>query len=114
MLATVFFLLSFTFPFKVLAKTYHDIYVFGDSFSDTGNIFNVTAEAIPPSPPYFNGRFSNDPVWVEYLASALGLTFSPNTNFAFGGATTGFENMFMYGSATETQVFTQLVQNTGI
>jgi len=92
-LATVFFLLSLTFPLKVMAKNYDEIYVFGDSFSDTGNVFNVTDNIIPPSPPYFNGRFSNGPVWVEYLASDLGLAFNPNTNFAFGGATTGFENI---------------------
>ena len=86
-LATGFFLLSFLFPLKVSAQNYDEIYVFGDSFSDTGNVFNATKGAIPPSPAYFNGRFSNGPVWVEYLAPQLGLTFDPSTNFAFGGAT---------------------------
>jgi phospholipase/lecithinase/hemolysin len=92
-LATVSFLLSLTLPLKVLAKNYDQIYVFGDSYSDTGNVFNTTSGTIPPSPPYFNGRFSNGPVWVEYLASDLRITFNPNNNFAFGGATTGFENI---------------------
>lgn len=81
------------FPLKVSALNYDEIYVFGDSLSDTGNVFNATAGAIPPSPTYFNGRFSNGPVWVEYLALDLGLTFNPSTNFAFGGATTGFDNI---------------------
>lgn len=85
-------LLSLLFPLKVSAQTYQEIYIFGDSFSDTGNVFNATNGIIPPQ-PYFNGRFSNGPVWVEYLASNLGLTFNPNTNFAFGGATTGFQNI---------------------
>lgn len=92
-LTTGFFLLSLIFPLKVSAQNYDEIYVFGDSFSDTGNVFNTTKGAIPPSPSYFSGRFSNGPVWVEYLASDLGLTFNPNTNFAFGGATTGFKNI---------------------
>ncbi|ARV57287.1 GDSL family lipase [Nostocales cyanobacterium HT-58-2] len=92
-LATGFFLLSFMFPLKVTAQNYESIYVFGDSFSDTGNVFNTTARAIPPSPIYFNGRFSNGLVWVEYLAQQLGLNFNPSTNFAFGGATTGFDNI---------------------
>ncbi|MEH1849359.1 MAG: SGNH/GDSL hydrolase family protein [Nostoc sp.] len=92
-LAAGFYLLSLIFPLKVLAKDYDKIYVFGDSFSDTGNVFNATNGIVPPNPPYFNERFSNGPVWVEYLASNLGLTFNPNTNFAFGGATTGFKNI---------------------
>jgi phospholipase/lecithinase/hemolysin len=92
-LATGFFLLSVIFPFKVLAKNYDEIYVFGDSFSDTGNAFHATQEALPPTPPYFDGRFSNGSVWVEYLAQDLGLTFNPHTDFAVGGATTGFDNI---------------------
>lgn len=66
------------------------IVVFGDSLSDTGNLF--TALGVPPS-PYFNGRFSNGPNWVERLAGSFGLPVLPSlgggTNYAFGGATTG-------------------------
>ncbi len=61
-----------------------DIYVFGDSLSDNGNLFAASGDTAPPSPPYFNGRFSNGPVWVEYLNDML-----PRANlhnFAFGGA----------------------------
>lgn len=79
-------------PLKVWAKNYDEIYVFGDSLSDTGNVFNATQGAIPPD-PYYQGRFSNGPIWVEYLANDLGLTFNLTTNFAFGGATTGFDNI---------------------
>ncbi|MBH8552313.1 SGNH/GDSL hydrolase family protein [Nostocaceae cyanobacterium CENA357] len=91
-LSVGFFLLSLVLPLKVSAQNYDEIYVFGDSFSDTGNVFHFTSGAIPPK-PYFNGRFSNGPVWVEYLASELNLTFNPNTNFAFGGTTTGVDNI---------------------
>jgi phospholipase/lecithinase/hemolysin len=92
-ITTGFLLLSLIFPLKVLAKDYDNIYVFGDSLSDTGNVFNATNGIIPPSPTYSNGRFSNGPIWVDYLASDLGLTLNLRNNFAFGGATTGTENI---------------------
>lgn len=99
--ATGFFLLSFLFPLKASAASFSNLYVFGDSLSDPGNVFNATGGAIPPSPPYFEGRFSNGLVWVDYLAQDLGLEVNPfvgnvdpteGINFAFGGATTGEEN----------------------
>ena len=97
-LTTGFFLLSFMFPLKILAaQNYEDIYVFGDSFSDTGNAFNATNRTFPPSSTYFDGRFSNGSVWVEYLAQDLGLSFNPRTNFAYGGATTGVDNISVPG-----------------
>jgi phospholipase/lecithinase/hemolysin len=69
------------------------VIAFGDSLSDTGNIFRLTAGRFPPSPPYFEGRFSNGPVAVETLADRLGLALTPATNFAIGGATTGRANI---------------------
>src|SRR4028118_1275503 len=77
------------FPNKASAQNFDEIYVFGDSLSDVGNVFQATRGESPSSPPYFKGRYSNGPVWVEYLASRLRLTSNPNTNFAYGGATTG-------------------------
>jgi phospholipase/lecithinase/hemolysin len=76
------------------AATITQIIAFGDSLTDTGNVFAATAGATPASPPYFNGRFSNGPVWVERLASRLGVGFpAPSvlggTNYAFAGAETG-------------------------
>ncbi|MEH1864208.1 MAG: SGNH/GDSL hydrolase family protein [Nostoc sp.] len=91
--ATGIFILSLIFPLKVSAQNNDDIYVFGDSLSDTGDVFNATGGIIPPSPTYFNGRFSNGPIWVEYLASDLGLKLNLNNNFAYGGATTGYKNI---------------------
>lgn len=87
---TGFVLFSFMLPLKATAATFSQIYVFGDSLSDTGNLYNATG--IPPSPPYYQGRFSNGPVWTEYLASDLGLTPQQQTNYAFGGANTGIDN----------------------
>jgi outer membrane lipase/esterase len=74
------------------AGHFSKVVVFGDSLSDTGNAFIATRRTIPPSPPYFQGRFSNGPVWVEALAAALDHDVTPflagGTNFAFGSAQT--------------------------
>jgi len=71
------------------------IVTFGDSLSDNGNLFAVTGHTNPPSPPYFNGRFSNGPTWVELLSGGAmnspfqGTGVAGNTNLAFGGAVSG-------------------------
>ncbi|BAZ13669.1 GDSL family lipase [Calothrix sp. NIES-4071] len=71
------------------ARTINQIYVFGDSLSDTGNMYRTTNRNYPPNPPYFQGRYSNGQVWVEYLGSKLALNTKDSANFAFGGAMTG-------------------------
>ncbi len=50
---------------------FKSLYVFGDSLSDTGNLFAMTGGFEPPSPPYFAGRFSNGPVWIEVFEPFL-------------------------------------------
>lgn len=72
-----------------VAQQYSNLIVFGDSLSDSGRLFAITGGTQPASPPYFNGRFSNGPVWVELLAPKLGFAFNPATNFAVGGAESG-------------------------
>ncbi len=47
------------------------MFVFGDSLSDNGNLFAASGGAAPPSPPYTDGRFSNGPVWVDYMDDML-------------------------------------------
>jgi phospholipase/lecithinase/hemolysin len=92
------------------------MFVFGDSIADIGNDLILTrklgyAPAIPPSASpqltYYQGRFSNGPVAVEYLwelisrnapgskkalkpaLSITNLGAGQSLNFAFGGAGTG-------------------------
>ena len=61
-------------PADAAAPAFDGLVVFGDSLSDTGNA----------------GRFSNGPVWVEQLATRLGLALAPSRrgglNYAVGGA----------------------------
>lgn len=64
---------------------FDEIFVFGDSLSDGGNL-QVIAPEFVPNPPYPNGQFTNGETWT----TQLGLTPSllGGTNFAFGGART--------------------------
>ncbi|MBV9248530.1 MAG: SGNH/GDSL hydrolase family protein [Acetobacteraceae bacterium] len=76
------------------AKGYTAVYAFGDSLSDAGNIAYSTRGAVPASPPYSDGRFSNGPVWIQDLSQDLGLppvkaSLAGGTDFAYGGAETG-------------------------
>jgi len=70
---------------------YSQMYVFGDSTSDTGMFKQITGY---PSTPFFDGgRFSNGPVAAEYLAESLGLTLTAGVNnFSVGGAYSGYGN----------------------
>ena len=47
------------------AGPYSNVFVYGDSLSDTGNIYNASGHTIPQSPPYYMGRFSNGPLAVN-------------------------------------------------
>ncbi len=73
------------------ATPFSRIVVFGDSLSDTGNFYHRTGNSLPPA-PYAGGRFSNGPLWIEYLAEDLGMELVPGDNYAVGGATTGHDN----------------------
>jgi phospholipase/lecithinase/hemolysin len=92
------------FACTAAAGPFSNLVVFGDSLSDVGNI--AQAPFInTPGPYYWNGRFSNGPVYAETLATGLGLptlvrsTASGGNDFAYGGAkTTGTsfpDNLFV-------------------
>lgn len=59
---------------------YDTVVCFGDSMSDTGNVYNLTSFKYPAA-PYYLGRFSNGPVWIEKL------NISNLINYAYGSAT---------------------------
>jgi phospholipase/lecithinase/hemolysin len=94
-------------PHVASAQLFRALFVFGDSLSDTGNVFRATtvlADPIPVSPPYFMGRFSNGPIWVETLAAGLGLEATPflvgGTNFAYGGAEIALDSQDLFDRDT--------------
>jgi outer membrane lipase/esterase len=64
---------------------FSNIYVYGDSLSDTGNL----------------GRFTNGGklVWADYIAAAFGKTMAPAYSYATGKAVLGSGNGFAIGAA---------------
>jgi phospholipase/lecithinase/hemolysin len=70
---------------------YTQMVVLGASLSDTGNASTLTAGILPGN-AYYQGRWSNGPLWIDSLANELGLPIRPSlrggTNYAFGGAKT--------------------------
>jgi len=110
------------------------VVAFGDSLTDTGNVFSATSDSfvaglmaiffpdldLPiPQAPYFEGRFSNGPVWVEVLNQRLGLSaLSPSEeggfNFAVGGAKTTSDNLanLIFPVDVENQVTAYLQSHT--
>jgi len=79
------------------AESFSSVIVYGDSLSDNGNLYAFSGNTYPPSPPYYNGRFSNGPVAVEQLATDLGATLY---DYAVGGATSGVGNYVDGGTQT--------------
>ena len=99
------------------AFAYERLVVFGDSLSDVGNTYSLSGGTNPPAPPYFPGRTSNGPVWVEHLAPRLGvpapgasrLGGSDATNYAYHGASViGGTSV----PSIQVQVTTYLASNT--
>jgi phospholipase/lecithinase/hemolysin len=64
------------------AQAYSSVLAFGDSLSDNGT---------SATDPYGIQRFTNDKVWVEYLAGNLNASLF---DMAIGGAQTGTGNIF--------------------
>jgi len=68
-----------------------ELFVFGDSLSDVGNFSKITEGKLPPTPLYRPRKFTNGPVWIEYLAEALGepipnCSMEGGTNYACNGS----------------------------
>lgn len=98
-----FLIAAFFAASAVSAQDYDRVVVFGDSLSDPGNAFVLTANvSIPPfqlipDAPYARGgmHFTNGRTWIEQLAGELGVQRSAGpallkplvfSNYAVGGA----------------------------
>lgn len=107
--------LLLVFTGSASATPFTNLFNFGDSFSDTGNVSLVTG-GFPP-PPYAPGRFtsnftdgSNGTLWIDVAASQLGFSsansLSGGNNYAFGGARTGpIGSDFPFSLLDQTQMF---------
>lgn len=80
-------------PAEVFPNSYTQAISFGDSMSDTGNLFDTIEQfggrGIPAAPNH-GGRFSDGVVVVEAMTNALNL---PLVNYAFAGARSGNDNL---------------------
>lgn len=96
------FALVLPIPGSAALAGYSNLFVFGDSLSDSGNNAFLTMNRTPvpisgndfvATFPYNSGRYTNAQVWAELLAASLGLSATASlaggTDYAFGGATTG-------------------------
>jgi outer membrane lipase/esterase len=101
--------LGWLFAFACLVSSsyahanYSNLFIFGDSLSDSGNNAIALAPNVTPVPisgntfiptfPYASGHYTNGQVWAQSFAAAFGLSANPSlvggTDYAFGGATTG-------------------------
>ncbi len=72
----------------VFASPLKNIVIFGDSLSDNGNLYEYMKHQLPVSPPYYEGRFTNGPVWVERLAASYFSIAQKDKllDYAYGGA----------------------------
>jgi phospholipase/lecithinase/hemolysin len=91
------------------------IVAFGDSLSDTGNLFKLTSQngvGGIPGDPYYNGRFSDGLLAVEAMGFLLDV---PVTSYAIGGAQTGTGNQVDFflpntGVASQVRQYTNELQ----
>src|SRR5579872_6310142 len=79
-------LLASPFAGPAFGSQITQIVAFGDSLSDTGNDLIAFGS---PQPPYYQGRFSNGPNWIDDLAAKLGVpdpqpSLAGGTNYAYG------------------------------
>ena len=84
---------AFSVFWESMSPQYTNLFIFGDSLSDSGNSYN--AFGTPESPPYWQGRYSNGQNWADFSTDWLGMSniagrgASSGNNRAFGGAGTG-------------------------
>lgn len=91
---TLFICLLLVLPVNATIS-FSNLFIFGDSMSDTGNLASITDD-FPPA--YYNNRLSNGPVAVEILGEKLGLSANPSlhlinqnsgSNYAVASAKSG-------------------------
>jgi len=70
---------------STFATYFRRMVAFGDSLTDTANIYNTSLHALPAA-PYYGGRFTNGYNWVDNISAILKI---PIFNWAYGSAETG-------------------------
>lgn len=95
---------------KVTAAVFSGLYSYGDSLSDAGNTNLATGGALPGA-GYYNGRYSNGPVWVERLAGYLGMpAASPSL---LGGKNSAWAGAYTLSGGSVPPIAQQVAMFTG-
>ena len=128
----IFFIVAF-FSTLSFAQCFSKFIVLGDSLSDTvgasfwSRLLHEKSDSLPVAPRpgiYFEGRFSNGPIWVDFLADHLKISKKQpsayNTprydknfleSYAFGGAWAVSNSRSIFSPPLEVQVTTYLTQH---
>ncbi len=138
-LASALLLASAATAAQAAPAPYTGLVVFGDSYSDVGNLFVASTElqastgqpVQPALDHHFYGRFSNGPIYTDVLAFGLHVALQPSLlgggDYAFGGALndsnvnelppngTGFyaRGAFPWSLTAETQAFAAQAAKSG-
>lgn len=96
-----------------VAGPYSQIVSFGDSLSDVGNYAILTGNVLQP--PYYMGRASNGPIWLDDLAAKFGLpgpvpSLAGGTDYAYDGATAGPLATYVPNIQQQVQLYLQSAQ----
>ncbi len=88
-----------TLALGVAAPAQSALFVFGDSLSDAGNVYDASSntQGLKPDPivpPYYMGRMSNGKNWADLVSEGLGMGQTTasrlgGSNYAWAGATSG-------------------------
>lgn len=93
---------------SVLASEIKQMVFFGDSLTDSGNLYKYVLHILPKSPPYFQGRFTNGPTWAENVGKYYHDKYNIEYKvYAVGGATAVFHkptNEFVTLATLELEV----------
>ncbi|WP_299002243.1 SGNH/GDSL hydrolase family protein [uncultured Shewanella sp.] len=80
---------------------------FGDSISDTGNLYNASQWLFPNDNSWFLGHFSNGYVWTEYVSQLMGL---PLYNWAISGAAGEDQYVILPGVTDQIDSYVEYMQ----
>lgn len=97
--------IAFSFFASLAQAEVESLLLFGDSYFDTGAGNKIAASlGLPlpnPTPPYFNGRHSDGPIWIDYVSSELKIPF---VSYAVSGSETGEVNLEEQLGGVHTQL----------
>lgn len=79
-----------------------NLYVFGDSFSDSGNFYVENGGFFPDPADYWNGRASTGPVWAERLGYSMGRAPGGRVLLAPGGGFSGADRGYNFAHHGQT------------